>query len=319
MLQPKLPTELTLLMQEIRDLGGQSFLVGGAVRDFLRNQKIQKDLDVEVFGIRLPDLENLLAKAGKLSKVGKSFGVLKLKLTDREYDFSLPRQEWKIGPGHHGFKVRSLTQMAYPSAASRRDFTINSIAYDPLNHQFLDPFQGRRDLERKILRHIGSSFSEDPLRVLRAMQFSARFEFRVAPETTRLCRTLELDELPKERIFEEFKKLLLLSEKPSRGLETARELGILKGFPELNHLAGIPQDPKYHPEGDVWNHTLRVLDAAATFKTRLDAKDLELMLAALCHDLGREPTTKYIHNRWRSLSEHESGFCLLYTSPSPRD
>ena len=101
-------------MQDIRDLGGQSFLVGGAVRDFLLNQKIQKDLDVEVFGIRLPDLENLLTKAGKLSKVGKSFGVLKLKLTDREYDFSLPRQEWKIGPGHHGFKVRSLTQMAYP-------------------------------------------------------------------------------------------------------------------------------------------------------------------------------------------------------------
>ena len=308
MLQPKLPTELTLLMQEIRDLGGQSFLVGGAVRDFLLNQKIQKDLDVEVFGIRLPDLENLLAKAGKLSKVGKSFGVLKLKLTDREYDFSLPRQEWKIGPGHHGFKVRSLTQMAYPSAALRRDFTINSIAYDPLNHQFLDPFQGKRDLERKILRHIGSSFSEDPLRVLRAMQFSARFEFRVAPETTRLCRTLELDELPKERIFEEFKKLLLLSEKPSRGLETARELGILKAFPEINHLAGIPQDPKCHPEGDVWNHTLRVLDAAATLKTGFDAKDLELMLAALCHDLGREPTTKYIHNRWRSLAEHESGF-----------
>ena len=140
------------------------------------------------------------------------------------------------------------------------------------------------------------------------MQFSARFEFRVAPETTRLCRTLELDELPKERIFEEFKKLLLLSEKPSRGLETARELGILKAFPEINHLAGIPQDPKCHPEGDVWNHTLRVLDAAATIKTGFDAKDLELMLAALCHDLGREPTTKYIHNRWRSLAEHESGY-----------
>ena len=295
-------------MQEIRDLGGQSFLVGGAVRDFLLNQKIQKDLDLEVFGIGLSDLENLLAKAGKLSKVGKSFGVLKLKLTDREYDFSLPRQERKIGPGHRGFKVRSLTQMAYPRAALRRDFTINSIAYDPLNHQFLDPLQGRRDLERKILRHIGSSFSEDPLRVLRAMQFSARFEFRVAPETTRLCRSLELDELPKERIFEEFKKLLLLSEKPSRGLETARELEILKGFPEINQLAGIPQDPKCHPEGDVWNHTLRVLDAAATIKTGFDVKDLELMLAALCHDLGRGPTTAYIQTRWRSHAQHESGF-----------
>ena len=295
-------------MQEIRNLGGQSFLVGGAVRDFLLNQKIQKDLDLEVFGIELSDLENLLVKAGKLSKVGKSFGVLKLKLTDREYDFSLPRQERKIGPGHRGFKVRSLTQMAYPRAALRRDFTINSIAYDPLNHQFLDPLQGRRDLERKILRHIGSSFSEDPLRVLRAMQFSARFEFRVAPETTRLCRSLELDELPKERIFEEFKKLLLLSEKPSRGLETARELEILKGFPEINQLAGIPQDPKCHPEGDVWNHTLRVLDAAATIKTGFDVKDLELMLAALCHDLGRGPTTAYIQTRWRSHAQHESGF-----------
>ena len=295
-------------MQEIRNLGGQSFLVGGAVRDFLLNQKIQKDLDLEVFGIELSDLENLLVKAGKLSKVGKSFGVLKLKLTDREYDFSLPRQERKIGPGHRGFKVRSLTQMAYPRAALRRDFTINSIAYDPLNHQFLDPLQGRRDLERKILRHIGSSFSEDPLRVLRAMQFSARFEFRVAPETTRLCRSLELDELPKERIFEEFKKMLLLSEKPSRGLETARELEILKGFPEINQLAGIPQDPKCHPEGDVWNHTLRVLDAAATIKTGFDVKDLELMLAALCHDLGRGPTTAYIQTRWRSHAQHESGF-----------
>ena len=307
MLQPNFPKELILLMQGIRDLGGQAFIVGGAIRDFLLNKDFPKDLDIEVFGVEISVLENLLSKTGKLSKVGKSFGVLKLKLDDREYDFSLPREEWKTGSGHRGFQVRTLTSLAYPIAALRRDFTINSIAYDPLSHQYLDPFQGKRDLERKTLRHIGTSFSEDPLRVLRAMQFSARFEFRVAPETIRLCRKLDLGELPKERIFEEFRKLLLLSEKPSTGLETARKLGVLDFFPELKKLPGIPQDPQWHPEGDVWTHTLRVLDAASTLKTGTDSKDLELMLAALCHDFGKEPTTSLVNKRWRSHSHDEMG------------
>ena len=294
-------------MQRVRDIGGQAFLVGGAVRDFLLQKNIPKDLDFEIFGIEISKLEELLLKTGKLSKVGKSFGVLKLTMDNREYDFSLPREEWKTEPGHTGFVVKTHTNIAYQIAALRRDFTINSIAYDPLHHQILDPFHGTRDLEKKILRHIGSSFSEDPLRVLRAMQFSARFEFRVAPETIRLCQKIHLHELPRERIFEEFRKLLLLSEKPSIGLEAAYKLGILDYFPEIKIMLGVPQDSLWYPEGDVWSHTLRTLDAASTLKTGEDSKDLELMLAALCHDFGKGSTTSYSKKKWHRHSHNKIG------------
>jgi len=263
-------------------------------------RKISKDIDVEIYGMVPEILESVLEKFGKLHLVGKSFGVLKLKTSGTEYDFSLPRSESKSGKGHRGFLVKTDPSMSYKKAASRRDFTINSIGYDLLTGEVLDPFNGLSDLKRKVLRHIGPSFAEDPLRVFRAMQFSARLEFVIAPETIELCNQLDLAQLSTERIFEEFRKLFLKAKRPSIGLEAAKKLGILKYFPELNALIGVPQDPKWHPEGDVWIHTLLVIDEAAKLRISVEKHDLELMYGALCHDFGKPLTTEFIRGRWRS-------------------
>ena len=203
--------------------------------------------------------------------------------------------------------VRPDSTMSYRDAASRRDFTVNSIGYDLLTKTLLDPFDGLGDIKHKILRHVGPAFTEDPLRVLRAMQFSARLEFKIAPETVQLCKTLDLAELSKERIFEEFRKLLLKAKRPSIGLEAAKILGILAYFPELKALIGVPQDPKWHPEGDVWTHTLLVLDEAADLRKGNEKMDLELMFGALCHDFGKPLTTEFLQGRWRSPAHDVEG------------
>jgi tRNA nucleotidyltransferase (CCA-adding enzyme) len=233
--------------------------------------------------------------------------VLKLKTSSAEYDFSLPRRENRTGKGHRGFMVKPDSTMSYREAASRRDFTVNSIGYDLLTKTLLDPFDGLGDIKHKILRHVGPAFAEDPLRVLRAMQFSARLEFKIAPETVQLCKTLDLAELSKERIFEEFRKLLLIAKRPSIGLEAANILGILAYFPELKALIGVPQDPKWHPEGDVWTHTLLVLDEAADLRKGNGKLDLELMFGALCHDFGKPLTTEFLQGRWRSPAHDVEG------------
>ena len=302
-----IPQELYKISESLFKRKGRSILVGGAVRDFCIEKKITKDLDIEVFDMNLDVLESILQKFGKLYTVGKTFGVLKLKTENAEYDFSLPRYENKIGIGHRGFFTRSDPSMSFEKAASRRDFTVNSIGYDLLKHQLLDPFNGLEDIKRKTLRHIGPSFSEDPLRVLRAMQFSARLEFDIDPKTIKFCNELNLEELSKERIFEEFRKLLIKASRPSIGFEYARKLGVLSYFPELKALVGVPQDPDWHPEGDVWEHTLLVINEAASLRKGNEKHDLMLMLAALCHDFGKPLTTLFVSGRWRSPSHDLAG------------
>ena len=307
MTQILVPPELIEITKILKKLNGRCILVGGTVRDFFLNKKISKEFDLEIFGLSPEIIESILVKFGKVCAVGKNFGVLKLSSHNAEYDFSLPRSENKSGSGHRGFFVKTDSHMSYKKAASRRDFTINSIGYDLLTHEVLDPFKGLSDLKRKKLRHIGPSFVEDPLRVLRAMQFSARLEFGIAPETIELCKVLNLGELSKERIFEEFRKLLLKAKRPSLGLESAKKLGILNYFPELKALIGVPQDPEWHPEGDVWNHTMLVVDQAANLKKGDEKHDLELMYGALCHDFGKPHTTKFIDGRWRSHAHDLKG------------
>ena len=306
---PLLPisSELNKIAKAIAQNKGRGILVGGAVRDHFLDQRISKDLDLEVFGLSMQDLESLLEGFGKIHAAGKSFGVLKLKTTTAEYDFSLPRREKKTGKGHRGFKITTDTAMSFKEAASRRDFTVNCIGYDILENTLLDPFEGIKDIKNKKLRHVGSAFAEDPLRVFRAMQFSARLEFNISSQTAKFCRKLNLSELPRERIFEEFRKLLLKAKKPSMGLKAAKQLGILNYFPELKALIGVPQDPKWHPEGDVWTHTLMVLDEAARLRTGIEKKDLVLMFGALCHDFGKPLTTKFLRGRWRSPSHDKEG------------
>jgi tRNA nucleotidyltransferase (CCA-adding enzyme) len=181
--------------------------------------------------------------------------------------------------------------LSFEEAASRRDFTINAISWDPLTEVVIDPFEGVKDLNARILRHVSEKFSEDPLRVLRAMQFVARFELSVAPETLELCRSLTIEGISKERIYEEFKKLVVMGKKPSMGLQFLKDCGWIKYFPELSQLIDCQQDPEKHPEGDVWTHTLLALDAFAQARTGVEWEDLVVGLAVLCHDLGKPQAT----------------------------
>lgn len=305
-LRKKLSKNVIKICEVIANNGGESLLVGGAVRDLLLKRKI-KDSDLEVRNLNYHQLKKCLSKLGTINEVGKSFKVLKIKLNNEEIDIALPRKEVKKGQGHKGFEIIADPTLDYKAAAKRRDFTINSIGYDPLKDKIYDPYGGIKDLENKILKHISSAFSEDPLRVYRAMQFAARFNFKISLETIRQCQECNLEELPKERIFEEIKKLCLQAKKPSIGYNYWQELGILKYFPELEALKYCPQDPEWHPEGDVWDHTMMVVDEAATQNYKDDNQKLIIALAALCHDFGKPLTTAKINGRWRSPGHEQAG------------
>jgi len=286
--------------------GGQALVVGGWVRDRLLGRP-NKDVDIEVFGIEPDRLKRLLETLGPVNTVGESFTVYKV----QEVDVSLPRRESKIGRGHRAFAVTGDPRMRPEEAARRRDFTINAISWDPLTNQFLDPFGGRVDLlERRVLRAVhAATFGEDSLRVLRGIQFAARFELEMDADTKALCRGIALDDLPAERIWGEIEKLLLLADRPSIGLTLALELGVVdKLFPELKALVACPQEPEWHPEGDVWVHTLMVIDQA---RTRIDdlerPQQITVMLGAVCHDLGKPPTTAVLDGRIRSMDHEQAG------------
>lgn len=286
------------IAQQIINAGGKPILVGGCVRDRLMCTT-SKDFDIEVYGLSLENLEAVLNKLGPVHAVGKSFGVFKL----FNFDISLPRTENKQGQGHKGFVVQSDANLTFEEASRRRDFTINSMGIDLETQALLDPNHGQKDLKNKTLRHVSDAFDEDPLRVLRACQFAARFEFQIHPDTLKKCWSLEseLKTLPKERIGEEFKKLLM-SPKPSIGLQALLDTRALSLFPELKALIGCQQDPTWHPEGDVWTHTLMVTDEAAKL-----SDSLIIRLAALCHDLGKPPTTRFEDGRWRSKNHEAAG------------
>ncbi len=300
----------------VRDRGGRALVVGGWVRDRLLRLRAQgrdsgqaeasKDLDMEVFGIPAGELPSLLAPFGKVEPIGQSFPVYKI----GTIDIGLPRRESKSGPGHKGFLVEGDPSMSIVEAARRRDFTINAISWDPLTGALEDPFHGQQDLDRKILRAVdAATFGDDSLRVLRALQFAARFELELDEGTNALCRSIRLDDLPPERIWGEIEKLLLRAERPSIGFALALELGVIDQlFPELKALVGCEQEPEWHPEGDVWVHTLMVIDEARRRIGDLDHADqLIVMLGAVTHDFGKPATTALIDGRIRSLNHEEEG------------
>jgi tRNA nucleotidyltransferase (CCA-adding enzyme) len=200
--------------------------------------------------------------------------------------------------------------MLLEEAARRRDFTINAISWDPLTNEYVDPFDGRGDLTRRLLRAVDeSTFGDDSLRVLRGVQFAARFEFSLEEGTAALCRRIPLDDLPAERVWGEVGKLLLLARRPSIGFALALDLGIVERLlPEMQPLVGCAQEPDWHPEGDVWTHTLMVIDEARALNEDLDRPRLiAVMLGAVCHDLGKPATTEIIDGRIRSLNHEEAG------------
>lgn len=279
----------------VSNMGGISFLVGGAVIDLLEG-RTPKDLDFEIFGLSFKTIERqLLLMELPVSTVGQSFGVIKTVMDGEDIDLSLPRTENKIGVGHTGFDVFPDPTLDVETAARRRDLTINAISVNVLTGEIVDPFNGREDLANGVLRATDpETFVQDPLRVLRIMQLLPRKGRVVAPETVELCRKMvnTFHELPKERVFTEWEKLLLKADRPSMGLEFLRDCGWLAHFPELSDLIGCEQNPEWHPEGDVWTHTCMVLDNAAQLRDQLPEEDrLTFMLAALLHDVGKPSTT----------------------------
>ncbi len=290
----------------VRSAGGRALLVGGCVRDRLLGSN-PKDIDIECFGIAPDRLKALLSERFDLDLVGASFGVLKLSGLD--IDVAIPRRETKLGLGHRAFEMEYDPSLTVRDASARRDFTVNAIYLDPLTDELVDPWNGRADLERRILRHVSEHFSEDPLRVLRGMQFVARFGLTPAPETVAVCRAMDPEGLASERLFGEWSKLLLRGKRISAGLSFLRDTGWVKHYPELDRLIGCEQDPAWHPEGDVWNHTLCCLDAFAAARTGEDDEDLIVGLAVLCHDFGKPACTSYdpVRKRIRSLGHDECG------------
>jgi tRNA nucleotidyltransferase (CCA-adding enzyme) len=282
--------------------------VGGWVRDYLLGVP-SGDFDAEVYGLDLESFLKILKRYGKPNLVGKAFGVITLTRDGRVYDFAFPRTESKSGSGHRGFEVKPDPNLDFATASARRDFTINAMGLRLPELELADFHGGREDLARRVLRHVSPAFSEDPLRALRAVQFAARFEFDIHPATRALCAAQPLDELPRERLFAEFKKLLLKSARPSIGLEWMRRMDMLRFFPELAALVGVPQEPEWHPEGDVWTHTLMVTDQAARLRTPdyTETENLALMLGAVCHDLGKAFTTAHERDRWRSIAHEAKG------------
>lgn len=311
----QIPPSLHAALRALHSAGGRPRLVGGCVRDWLLGTE-PKDFDVEVFGLDFERMQHALAPFGPTDLVGRSFGVLKVRLAGVEYDFALPRRESKTGAGHRGFAVAPEPELTDADAAARRDFTINSIAFDPIDARLIDPHGGERDLRARVLRHTSAAFVEDPLRVLRAFQFAARFELTLASETAALCRSISESyrELPLERVWGEWDKWAVKSVKPSRGLFVLKESGWLRFFPEISGLDGLPQEPEWHPEGDAFVHTAHCLDALVTLDAwkNGDARTRRVLsFAVLAHDFGKATTTHQAERRrqirWVSPGHEAAG------------
>jgi tRNA nucleotidyltransferase (CCA-adding enzyme) len=310
-----IPADLRAMLEAVRRVG-RPRLVGGGVRDWLLGLD-PKDLDLEVGGASFEALGRALAPFAATDVVGRSFGVLKVRgAAGAENDFSLPRRESKTGAGHRGFAVQPDPGLSDEQAAARRDFTVNSISYDPFTGALIDPLGGQADLAAGLLRHSGPGFGEDPLRVLRGFQFAARFDFALVPETAALCRQITgtYAELPVERVWAEWDKWATKSAKPSRGLAVLEETGWLAHFPEVAAMRGTPQEPEWHPEGDVFTHTRHCLDALAGLAGWTDSPAQRrrfLMFCVLAHDFGKPPTTVRAEKRgvlrWLSPGHEGAG------------
>ena len=311
----ELPLLLDQIVRELHAAGYRAVVVGGAVRDALLGGQ-PKDFDIEVYGIRYDRLAAILARHGRIDLVGKSFGVVKLNSSGHEYDFSVPRRDSKFGLGHRDFQTTFDNDIQPREAASRRDFTINAIAYDPVADELLDFFGGAEDLKKRVLRATSGAFAEDPLRVLRGMQFACRFDLTLDSETAAMCRTI-VDHYPtiaRERVADEFMKWAVKSSRPGRIAEYLAASGWDVHLPEIARLAGVPQDPGWHPEGDVGTHTMLVVDAAARISARekLEGDDRAVLIfAALAHDFAKATTTLLRERegkmRWTSWGHEADG------------
>ena len=278
------------LAEKVAKRGGRAYFVGGYVRDRILKREI-KDIDIEVHGMTIDALAEILDTLGSRMEIGSHFGIFRIR--GYEVDIAMPRIEQATGKGHKDFSILIDPFLGTKKAAARRDFTVNSMMEDVLTGEVIDHFDGKQDLEERILRHVDSkTFPDDPLRVLRAAQFAARFHFGIARETIEISKDMDLSSLSGERVLEELKKALLTSDCPSVFFQILREMKQLEvWFPEVKQLIGIEQNPVYHPEGDVWNHTMLVIDEAAKLREEVSAP-FYFMISALAHDFGKAVTTE---------------------------
>lgn len=297
------------LATKVQDNGGVAYFVGGYVRDVLLGKE-NKDIDIEVHGISCETLEGILDSIGTRVEFGKSFGVYNLKGYD--IDIALPRKEVLTGNKHTDFKIDVDPFIGTKKAAERRDFTINALMQNVLTEEIVDHYHGLDDLKNKIIRHINpDKFIEDPLRVLRGAQFASRFEFEIAEETIDLCRKIDLSSLSKERIIGEMNKALLKAKRPSVFFEALRKMNALDlWFPELKNLLGVPQNPLFHGEGDVWTHTMLVMDAAANYRESVSYPE-GFMLSAVVHDFGKAVSTTIVDGVIHSYQHEVKGLPLV--------
>jgi tRNA nucleotidyltransferase (CCA-adding enzyme) len=304
------------IVRDLRTAGFRALIAGGAVRDALLGHP-PKDIDIEVYGIGYDALVDFLAAHGRVDLVGKSFGVVKFRASGGDSaDFSIPRRDSKTGSSHKDFAITFDASITPLQAASRRDFTINAMAWDPIEHELLDFFHGREDLEHRVLRATSAAFSEDPLRVLRGMQFACRFDLTLDPATAEMSRAIsdQYATLAKERIAEEFMKWATKSTHPGRLAGYLAQAGWLVHFPEIDRMREVPQDPEWHPEGDVAIHTMFVLDQAARIAERdhCEGDDRAVLLfAALAHDFAKPATTALRERdgrmRWTAWGHEPAG------------
>lgn len=309
--------KMWLAMHDLYSNGNKVLLVGGFVRDQMlgAHPSTLKDIDVEVYGITIDALETALSSQFQVDAVGAKHGILKVRDEDGcEYDFSVPRRDNKVGAGHKDFRMEFVPDMTVREACSRRDFSVNSMAYDPFENVLYDYFGGEDDLNLMALRHIGDAFSEDALRVLRGMRFAVRFGLRLDAGTADLCRAMasEYKELAAQRVRDEWLLMLRQCRYFGRIWPYLLQTGWDQFFPEVCDLVGVPQDPEHHPEGDCAVHVGHVVAQARQIAHRigLDGDDLDtLMLAALLHDAGKPSTTEQREKngvmRW-TAHKHES-------------
>lgn len=290
-------------------LGGRAYFVGGYVRDALLGIE-NKDIDIEIHGVSPFELEKILDKFGERISIGESFGIYSLK--GHNIDIAMPRRERATGKGHRDFEMLVDPFLGTRGAAKRRDFTVNAMMQDVLTGEIIDEFGGKEDLRNKLLRHVDrETFAEDELRVLRGAQFAARFGFSVADETVQLCRSIPLSHLSRERVEAELKKALLKAQRPSVFFEVLREMDkLLEWFPELSALIGVEQPPRHHAEGDVWNHTMMVLDEAARLRDKT-SNPFAFMMTALCHDFGKAVCTKRIKGEIHAYGHETEGLPII--------
>jgi tRNA nucleotidyltransferase (CCA-adding enzyme) len=294
-------------LQDIIMKGGEVYEVGGPIRDRLLGRPT-KDNDILVRHLSIKQLSTILKKHGEVILVGKSFGILKFRSKEAphiEYDIALPRKERSTGVGHRDFEISFDPELPVEEDLKRRDFTINAMAFEYTSDSLIDPFGGCADLRKRLLRQVqANSFVEDPLRLLRAVQFAARMNLTIEEKTWQSMKQHAslIESVSPERITLEIAKLLL-APKPSIGFCIMRDTGLLRYvFPELHETVGVEQGRKLKND-DVFLHTMRVLDATRDDEAISNSCDMELMLAALFHDIGK-PQTK----RFNKKKEHVTFF-----------